>query len=394
MSRPAQLHAHPHDEWCRPLAEVKAFPKHASLAVTQTMLDRTRLKTRPELLRRKWQRMTGSPLGFLRGAAPLFDECLRREGSWSKGPSGGGSLVGDLHLENFGVFLDTAGRANFHVNDFDALRDGPWRFDVLRLLTAVLLARTELKATGREIQKLAELVLDGHQAGLDGQRLVAPAFVREQLKTATLASTEKLLRKHMEGEALVRDEKHPAAPGGLVKQVPAALEQWAAKLTPRPTAAQLRVLDVRRRVLGTGSLGAERLMVLVQGTARGAATGHWLLDLKQVEGEAARVVEAMRAAVLRPPALFGSAQVGELEMLVRRLSAGDEKLDIDAVPPEQAEAVLRYLGGLAGEVHRRLARTPVKKWSAAECEGLLESARKLAAMHEEAFLEFCAIAHA
>ena len=115
--------------------------------------------------------MSASPFAFLRGSALLFDECLRREGSWAKGPGGGGSLVGDLHLENFGVFIADGGAAIFNVNDFDALRDGPWRFDVLRLLTSVLLGRFELKASGTQVQELARMALEGHQLGLSGERV-------------------------------------------------------------------------------------------------------------------------------------------------------------------------------------------------------------------------------
>ncbi len=386
--------AHHHDEWCRPLPAVKAFPKHQSLAVTQRVLDQQRLKHRPELLLRKWHRMSTSPLGFLRGAAPLFDECLRREGSWAKGPAGGGSLVGDLHLENFGVFLDASGRPNFHVNDFDACRDGPWRFDVLRLLTSMLLARTELKATGTSIQELALLALDGHQAGLGGKRFAPPPFIRQLCANAGLMKTSRLLRKHLEGHGLIHDEKHPPVPPRLARLVPATLAQWAASLPPsiRPAPEELQILDVRRRVLGTGSLGAERLLVLVQGHAKGDEPhGHWLLDLKQMDSAADRIVEAMRAAVLRPPALLGAARLGHLDVLLRRLSAGEEKLPIDAVDPAQAHAIARYLGSLAGEVHRRLARTTLKRWSNGEQVGLLASARRLAALHEEAFLDFCAL---
>lgn len=373
---------------------MKPFPKHASLAVTQRALDHQRLKHRPELLLRKWHRMTASPFGFLRGAAPLFDECLRREGSWAKGPTGGGSLVGDLHLENFGVFLDVNGRPNFHVNDFDCLRDGLWRFDVLRLLTSTLLARTEFHASGTAIQELALLALDGHQAALSGKRIDPPPFIRDLSTAAAEENVNKLLRKHLEGRRLIRDEKHPPAPPAIVRRVPKALAQWAASLPAqsRPAEKELEILDVRRRILGTGSLGSERLLVLVQGHARGEAPqGHWLLDVKQVDSSADRIVEAMRAAVLRPPALLGSALLGQAEVLVRRLSAGDEKLPIDSVDTTQAHAIVRFLGGLAGEVHRRLARTRPSRWSAREQVGLLASARRLAAMHEEAFIDFCAL---
>lgn len=372
---------------------MKPLPKAATLAGTQRALDQQRLGKKPELLARKWKRMAASPFAFLRGAAPLFDECLRREGSFAKGPTGGGSLVGDLHLENFGVFRADGGAAIFHVNDFDALRDGPWRFDVLRLLTSILLARPELKATGTQIQELARLALDGHQAGLAGKRVAPPAFVLTWTRAATRVPPEKLLGKHADGRKLVRDEKHPALPAPLRAKLPAMMAQWAASLPAahRPADDQLRVLDARRRVAGTGSLGVERVLMLLQGDAvDDSPHGLWLLEAKEVEFSAQRVVEAMRAAVKKPPALLGAAALDHAEMVLRQLGAGEDKLQLDHLEEPHVPAMMRFLGFLAGDTHRRLARSRPMRWSPKELRALLTSARHLAAMHEDAFLEFCA----
>jgi uncharacterized protein (DUF2252 family) len=371
------------------LPEGKALPKHASLAASQVALDRQRLGKRPTLLARKWKRMAASAFAFLRGGALLFDECLRREGSWAKGPSGGGSLVGDLHLENFGVFIADGGAAIFHVNDFDALRDGPWRFDVLRLLTSILLARPELGVSGTQAQELARVALDGHQRGLAGKRVAPPALVLGLCREAQQASAQKLLKKHVDGGKLLRDEKHPPAPAKWVKQVPPLLVKWSVSLPGEfgPSPEQLKVLDVRRRISGTGSLGVERLIILVQGDAR----GHWLLEAKEVDFSAERVVEAMRGAVKKPPALIGYAELGQSQMVIRPLSAGEEKLSLEKLDPDQLPTMIRFLGAMAGQVHRSLARSRLKKWTAKEQHALLASSRRLAAMHEEAFIDFCAL---
>ena len=351
---------------------MKALPRAATLAGMQRMLDRDRLGKQPELLARKWKRMAASPFAFLRGSAPLFDECLRREGSFAKGPSGGGGLVGDLHLENFGVFRTDRGAAMFHVNDFDALRSGPWRFDVLRLLTSVLLARPELKSSGTEAHGLARLALEGHQLGLLGKRVHPPAFVLGWTRAARAASPAKLLGKHVENGALVRDEKHPALPAKLRKQLPALLLQAGVDLPLR---------DARRRVAGTGSLGVERVMMLLDGDV--------LLEAKEVAFSAAHVVEAQRAAVVKPPAMLSAGELDGKQMVLKQLCAGEDKLALDTLDDAQRPAVVRFLGALAGETHRRLARSRVTAWTASERSALLRSARTLAALHEEAFLEFC-----
>ncbi len=330
--------------------------------------------------------MSASPFAFLRGGALLFDECLRREGSWVKGPTGGGSLVGDLHLENFGVFIADGGAAIFHINDFDCLRDGPWRFDVLRLLTSVLLARPELHATGTEAQELARITLDGHQLGLSGKRVAPPAFVLQVCKAAPQASRAKFLGKHVEGSKLKKDDKHPPAPAAMLKAIVPMLAKWTQSLPLAPSPEQLEVLDVRRRISGTGSLGVERLMVLTAGDANGP----WLLDVKEVDFSAERVVEAMRGAVKKPPALLGYAELGKLQMVIRPMSAGDEKLELAKLDDTQLPTMVRFLGAMAGQAHARLARSRLKRWTVAEQRGLLASSRRIAAMHEEAFIDFCA----
>lgn len=337
--------------------------------------------------------MSASPFAFLRGAAPLFDECLRREGSFAAGPAGGGSMVGDLHLENFGVFRTDGGAALFHVNDFDALRDGPWRFDVLRLLTSILLARPELNVSGTQVQELARLALEGHQLALAGKRVAPPQFVLQWTRSARQTLPEKLLGKHVKGRRLLADEKHPPLPPALKGQLPKMMAQWAASLPDahRPDPAQLQVLDARRRVAGTGSLGVERVLLLLQGDAvDDSPYGLWLLEAKQVEFSAHRVVEAVRAAVRKPPALLGAAELAGHEMVLRQLSAGEDKLALDLLEEPQLPAVVRFLGALAGEVHRRLARSRLTRWTPKEQAGLLNSARRLAVLHEEAFLGFCA----
>src|SRR5262249_21201037 len=85
-----------------------------------------------------------------------------------------------------------------------------------------------------------------------------------------------------------------------------AIASWAAA---RPDAAFFKVLDVARRIAGTGSLGVDRYAILVEG--RYSPDGNFILDLKGVgpsalapyvpcpqpawESHAARAVAVQRA---------------------------------------------------------------------------------------------------
>ena len=143
------------------------------LARFQLAKDREATARFPVLYQRKIARMIASPFAFLRGAAKLFYELLRQSPKLAEGPGGSGLIVGDLHLENFGayrpaepVFDDGAPRsaqsyaATFGLNDFDDATRGPWRFDLLRLVTSLILGGREMGATGTEVLLMAEALLD------------------------------------------------------------------------------------------------------------------------------------------------------------------------------------------------------------------------------------------
>src|SRR5690242_2333526 len=123
-------------------------PAPETLAARQFAIDLQRTQRFPSLLVRKQRRMSASPFAFLRGAAPLFYEILAEVPEFREGPDGDGWIVGDLHLENFGAYgparpvgADTDKRAAaFNLDDFDDAIRGPWRWDLLRLLTSLILA--------------------------------------------------------------------------------------------------------------------------------------------------------------------------------------------------------------------------------------------------------------
>lgn len=359
-----------------------------SLATVQLDADFQRLGKSPQLLRRKWTRMTASPFAFLRGASALWAELLRREPALLRGLPGSGTLVGDLHLENVGTFRTPKGVA-LHVNDFDESFVGPWAFDVVRLLTSTLLARPELGCTGLEVLSLAEQVLEGHAAGVAGATARLPAPLTKAVSDASAKPEDKFLLKRLAGpDKLVRDDKMPPAPASKVPLAKKAIAAWA-EATRQP--APVTLLDLTRRVAGTGSLGVERLVALVKvgDVAR-------LLELKEVRGsafgqlqaDAAKLVETWSRCLPRAPQELAAAFLGSLPVVVRPLFASDDKLAVEDFDRAALPQTLRAIGVMAGEVHRRGARTTAK-WSDEHRETLLERAAHLAGLHEQAFLGFC-----
>src|SRR4051812_25586706 len=72
--------------------------------------------------------------------------------------------VGDLHVENFGLWRDAEGRLVWGINDFDEAAELPYTNDLVRLLTsAALIPRLDLRAAGRAL-------LDGYSRRMDHGR--------------------------------------------------------------------------------------------------------------------------------------------------------------------------------------------------------------------------------
>jgi hypothetical protein len=126
------------------------------------------------LLKKKHRKMGGGPFPFLRATFyrwveqwPAVCPGLARR-NWDVLLA-----VGDLHVENFGVWCDSRGRLVWGVNDFDEACELPFTSDLVRLATSVLLA-AETAHIDASASRVCALLLDGYRSGLraDGQPIV------------------------------------------------------------------------------------------------------------------------------------------------------------------------------------------------------------------------------
>ena len=389
------------------------LPDPLSSAQRQLARDQAATRDFPGLLARKLERMTASPLGYLRGAAPLFYELLRDHPELAAGASGEGWLVGDAHLENFGAFrtADTPSAESvvFDVNDFDEALIGPFRWDVVRLLTSVILGGRELGSSGKQSVALCAAILEGYVPAMcEGQQpKQAPPPVRRLLEKVQQRAHKDLLATRTEragaGLRFARGERYLELAAELVPKARGAFERYVERLDPNRELARdhFTIEDLAFRVAGTGSLGALRIAVLTLG--KGQLDSRWIFDMKAErapsaallggetqEPPAARVLKAARACLEHPPRMASTSELDERSLFVRRLLPQEDKLDLTRMRPEELPELARYLGGKLGLAHRRGARTaPPAPWNAAEREQLTEHAIVIAGLHEAAYLALC-----
>lgn len=382
-------------------------------AARQLARDDAATRSFPQLLARKLARMSASPLAYLRGAAPLYYELLVEHPELGEGPSGEGWLIGDAHLENFGAFrtADASGTESvvFDVNDFDEAVIGPFRWDVVRLLTSVILGSRELGSDGRQSVQLCAAILDGYAPALcEGTLPVdAPAPVRRLLAKVATRTHKDLLDRRTErvGNArrFVRGERYEELAAELIPKARIAFERYVQALDPDQHTARdhFEVLDLAFRIAGTGSLGGLRIAVLTCG--KGDVDSRWVFDMKAegtpsasvllgipTQSPAERVLSAACACLENPPRMAGTTELDGQPMFVRRLLPQEDKLDLMHLRVEELPDLARYLGARLGAAHRRgVQKAPTSRWEKADLSGLTERAIVVAGLHEAAYLALC-----
>jgi uncharacterized protein (DUF2252 family) len=106
---------------------------------------------RPDLLSLRYSRMLADPLSFYRGNALLMAEDLARGSSTSLEVQ----ICGDAHLENFNLFSSPERHLVFDVNDFDETDQGPFEWDLKRLVASLALASLHLGHTDAQQERIA-----------------------------------------------------------------------------------------------------------------------------------------------------------------------------------------------------------------------------------------------
>ena len=388
-------------------------PDPLVLAQRQIARDREATRAFPALLARKVKRMAESPLAYLRGTVPLYYGLLAEHPELAEGPAGEGWLVGDAHLENFGAFrsADADGTESvvFDVNDFDEAIVGPFRWDVVRLLTSVILAGRELGSDGRQSVALCSAILGGYGRALfSSERLgTAPPPVLRLLEKVDQRSHKDLLAQRTEraagGRRFLRGDHYEDLAPDLVPKARAAFQRYVERLDPSRSLARahFEIDDVAFRIAGCGSLGGLRIAVLTQG--KGNVDNNWVFDMK-AEGmpsaqallevsdqePAERVRSATQECLAHPPRMMGTSDLDELSLFVRRLLPQEDKLDLLHLGADELPALAQYLGALLGRAHARGAKSlPKQSWTRAELTVLTDHAIVIAGLHEAAYLAMC-----
>lgn len=326
----------------------------------------------PERLRMKYEAMRKSPFVFLRGSCHRFYERLA-PGALPASPIGW--VCGDLHLENFGSFKGDNGLVYFDINDFDESALAPTAWDLVRFLASVRVGAASMSVHRAEAQRLCRAFLDAYAETLAQgevrwvERDTAVGLVgallrglRERKRVPFLDERTKLKRtagKRGRFRRKLRTDGKKALPASRAQRerVAEAIRSFAEK---QPNPGYYRVLDVARRIAGTGSLGVERYVILIDG--KGSPGGNGLLDLKQVnassllphlkttqpawKNEAQRAVALQQRVQAVSAGLLQPLRMGGAPFVLRHLQPSEDRVTLDrsAQKLKMLEQVLRTMG--------------------------------------------------
>jgi uncharacterized protein (DUF2252 family) len=276
---------------------------------------------------------------------------------------------GDLHLENFGSYKADNRQVHFDINDFDEALLAPATWDALRLLTSILVGQGGLGLSARDTalpEQLCGVFLDAYAAALGRgkarwvDRDTAPSPVSDLLQAARQRSrpdfldsrtlrTAKRRRIRLDGIKAL-----PATPQQKFA-VTAFMDDYAAR---QDEPGFFKVLDVARRIAGTGSLGLDRWIVLVRG--KGSPDANHLLDLKAAPpsslagcvplvqprwaNEAERIVAVQRRMQAASMAFLHPVVVGQQPCVLRGLQPSEDRLALATAGPNRLGNLLQVMG--------------------------------------------------
>lgn len=324
---------------------------HQSSADIMEAIKRFNAGRDPERLAMKYAKMAQSPFIFLRGACHLFYEILPDSTLFRGAPLAW--CCGDLHFENFGSYKGDNRLVYFDINDYDEAALAPVSWDLVRLLTSIQCGAEALRTTQAEAVAASQHCLDAYRQALgNGKPLWVEPETSSGLVNELLSSLRAQKRPAFLDKRTIRKGARRSLRMDGEKALPVTTEQkravsefMAKYAATQPDPSFFSVLDIGRRIAGTGSLGVERFVVLVAG--KGSPDGNYLIDLKEARSsalmprldrlgvkqpawpdEASRVVAIQKRMQAVDHAFLQPVKLGGISCILRGLQPSEDRVAI------------------------------------------------------------------
>ena len=347
------------------------------------------MKADPDAFRTKFRKMAADPFAFYRGSACVFyADAAERKDRWADDRTGRVWIQGDLHAENFGTYMDGAGKLIFDVNDFDEAFVGHFTWDLQRFAASVALMCWQKALSDKVIRKLNATFIRSYLNQVQWFRQTdddssfalnldtAKGAVRAALDTARLSTRYAMLDRMTHVDESDRRFRESAGVRRLddaeYGKVNAAFEAYQDTI-PKSKKFREVAYDVKdivgRTGFGIGSAGLPSYNVLIEGFNQ-ALDNDVVLSMKQgnvaapsrVVDDAAvhgyfthhghRTAVSQRALQAHADPLLGYTEVDGVGYVVAELSPYETDLDwSELTEPDELTEVIEQLGRAVAKVH-------------------------------------------
>ena len=344
----------------------------------------------PVAFRTKYRKMASDPHSFYRGSACLFyADVTSNEDDFADGHSGRIWVHGDLHVENFGTYLNSNGRMVFDVNDFDEACLGRFTWDLQRFVASLALVGWQKALPEEDVRRLIGKYVRSYLSQVDDYRRseddddfalhldntsgpVKAALVAARCRRrADLLDDSTMLE---DGVRLFRERPGVRRLGARERtKIVRAFEQYLEtipddKRFDRDLFYELRDV-VGKSGFGIGSAGLPAYNLLVEGFSQALDNDVVLsmkqantpavsrfVDSRQMDGyfdhEGHRTVVSQRALQVHTDPMLGHTQVGGVGYVVSEMSPYEVDLDWSGLTePDDIAAVVDLLGRATAKIH-------------------------------------------
>ena len=348
------------------------------------------MKADPVAFRGKYRKMAADPHAFYRGSACVFyADVTQDEDPYADDRSGRIWIHGDLHVENFGTYLNSDGRLVFDINDFDEAYLGRFTWDLQRFAASLALVGWQKALPEDDVRSLIGKYLRSYLSQVDAYRKSEDdddfalhldnthGPIHEALVTARLQRRAELLDDATvlsDGARALREDSSVRRLGKKERaQVVRAFEGYLDtipedKRFDRELFYELR--DVAGKSgFGIGSAGLPAYNLLVEGYSQ-ALDNDVLLSMKQAnipavsrfvdtsevddyfEHEGHRTVVSQRALQVHTDPLLGYTTIDGVGYVVSEVSPYEVDLDWSNITePDDIAAVVDLLGRATAKIH-------------------------------------------
>jgi uncharacterized protein (DUF2252 family) len=343
----------------------------------------------PDAWRGKFRKMAGSPFAFYRGSAALFyRDVVKDPDAFLNDRTSRVWIQGDLHANNFGTYMNSAGLLVFDVNDFDESYVGPFTWDLKRLAASLALLGFSKALSDADIRTMIETVVRSYQ-----RQVVQFAEKKAEADFAlTLATTDGVLYDVigaarlqtrlglLEGSTVIEafdrkfggDASMRTLDSDAHAEVTAAFNTYLETIpeSKRDRRLSYRMKDVvARRGMGIGSAGLPSFNALLEGHSQ-ALENDIIIYMKEstvaapsisvtderiksyFQHDAERTVVSQRALQAYADPWLGHTMLYGKGFLVAEASPYNTDLDwTDINDLDQIVQLLRYLGQAVAKIH-------------------------------------------